>query len=474
MPFIEKAAIKPSYEELEQMLLEALERIKQLEAIIAGMQKKPDLNSQNSSKPPSSDPPWKPRSERKKSERSSGGQKGHSGQTLKWQSKPDQVFVHSPIGTCRCGRCVSQASISSILKRQILDLPELRILVTEHHFETRVCTCGTKHSSCLPKEFNVLVQYGFRVKSLAVYLMNTQFLSLERCELFFTEVIKTNLSQGSLINWQALGFKLLGGVEQQIASAIRVSNVVHADETGIHVNGKLHWWHSASTPFLTHYHLSSKRGFDGMIKGGILQALTGFLVHDCLAAYFKFKAIHALCNAHLLRELTRVFETTRQDWACKLKVLLLSMKQAVGTQGLSAEQRFDFEVRFQDLVEQGLVLNPERLRIAASIGKRGRVGQGFTRSLLIRLRTHQTSWLRFLSDPRVPFDNNLAERDVRMVKVKEKVCGGSRGKGAVWFARIRGYVSTLRKQGQDVFYAFEQLFIGNVVLPASLVLPNTS
>ena len=474
MDSIEKPVAKPSYEELEKMLVQALERIKQLEAIIAGIQKKADLNSQNSSKPPSSDPPWKPRSERKKSKRSIGGQKGHSGQTLKWQNKPDQVLIHRPIGTCTCGRCIGQASISRVVKRQILDLPELRIFITEHHFETRVCSCGIKHSSPIPKEFNVLVQYGFRVKSLAIYLMNTQFLSLKRCELFFTEVIKTSISQGSLVNWQALGFKLLEEVEQQIASAIRVSNVVHADETGIHVNGKLQWWHSASTPLLTHYHLSTKRGFDGMMGGGILQSLTGFLVHDCFAAYFKFKAIHALCNAHLMRELTRVFEMTSQEWACTLKVLLISMKQAVETQELSAEQRFDFEVCFQDLVQQGLALNPERLRIETTVGKRGRVGQGFTRSLLMRLRTHQSSWLRFLSDPRVPFDNNLAERDVRMVKVKEKVSGGSRGNGAVWFARIRGYVSTLRKQGQDVFHAFEQLFIGNVMLPTSLALPNTS
>jgi transposase len=445
-----------------------------LEAIIAQLQGKKKLNSRNSSQPPSSDPPWKPKSEREKSLKSNGGQKGHKGQTLKWQEQPDQVRTHSPTGTCECGLTLTKASISSVQKRQLLDLPEFRILVTEHHFETRVCSCGRQHNHPIPKEFQTPVQYGFRVKGLAVYLMNTQFLSLERCELFFSEVMKASISQGSLVNWQTQAFKSLELVEQRIAKAVQDSSVVHADETGVHVNGKLNWWHTASTLLLTHYHVAQARGFKGMRAGGILEFFKGVLVHDCWQAYFQFGAIHALCNAHLLRELTRVLETTGQVWADELKVLLRAMKEAVESQGLRVEMRSGFEVRFRNLVEQGLVLNPERLRIETAVGKRGRVGQSFARSLLIRLQAYETSWLRFLSDVRVPFDNNLAERDVRMVKVREKVSGGSRGLGAVWFARIRGYISTLRKQKQDVFHAFEQLFAGCVVLPASLVEVNTT
>jgi transposase len=193
-----------------------------------------------------------------------------------------------------------------------------------------------------------------------------------------------------------------------------------------------------------------------------------------IVGYFKLNVVHALCNAHLLRELTRVIETTGQAWADELKVLLRTMKNAVETTGFNVEMRSGFEVQFRSLVEQGFVLNPERLRVETKVGKRGRVGQSSVRSLLVRLRTYETSWLRFLHDAQVPFDNNLAERDVRMVKVREKVSGGSRGLGAVWFARIRGYISTLRKQKQDVFHAFEQLFAGCVVLPASLVKVNTT
>jgi transposase len=305
--------------------------------------------------------------------------------------------------------------------------------------------------------------------------MNTQFMSLKRCELFFSEVMKASISQGSLVNWQKQGFESLEFVEQRIASALRVSDVLHADETGIHVNGKLNWWHSASTRLLTHYHIAKHRGLKGLLAGGILEDFEGVLVHDCWVAYFQLRAIHALCNAHLLRELTRVFETTGQVWALNLKSLLCTMKVCVErVEMLTCEKRVELQAGFKSLVEQGLEANPERERTEKALGKRGRVGQGFTRSLLIRLQTHEASWLRFLHDPRVRFDNNLAERDVRMVKVREKVSGGSRGSGAVWFARIRGYISTLRKQGQDVFQAFEQLFVGCVVLPVSLVEINAT
>lgn len=476
MHLIEQLASKPSYEELELLLHQALAEIKHLKEIIAQLQGKQNLNSQNSSKPPSTDPPWKPKSEREKSTRSNGGQKGHDGQTLKWQDQPDQVLTHSPTGTCECGCNLKQSVVSSVLKRQVLDLPELRILVTEHHFETRVCTCGKQHTPVIPKEFSsVPVQYGFRVKALAVYLMNTQFMSLQRCEIFFAEVMKASISQGSLVNWQTQAFASLEVVEQRIRSALRVADVLHGDETGIHVNGTLQWWHSASTRLLTHYHVAKQRGLVGMLQGGILEFFTGVLVHDCWKAYFQLSAVHALCNAHLLRELTRVFETTGQTWALKLKSLLCVMKAWVDRfEELTCEKRVELELNFRNLVLEGLQVNPEQERTEQTLSKRGRVGQSFTRSLLIRLETHEACWLRFLGDARVPFDNNLAERDVRMVKVREKVLGGSRGLGAVWFARIRGYISTLRKQKQDVFFAFERLFAGCVVLPLSLLEVNTT
>jgi transposase len=471
---IEQAASKPSYEQLEAMLYQALVEIKHLKEIIAELQGKQSLNSRNSSKPPSTDVPWKPKSEREKSTRSKGGQKGHKGQTLKWQEQPDQVLTHSPTGTCECGLNLTKALVLSVVKRQVLDLPEFKILVTEHHFETRVCSCGKQHNHPIPKELLVPVQYGSQIKGLAVYLMNTQFMSLERCELFFFEVMKASISQGSLVNWQTHAFERLELVEQRIAKAVQASSVVHADETGVHVNGTLNWWHTASTLSLTHYHVAQARGLKGMLAGGILEFFKGVLVHDCWVGYFKLNVEHALCNAHLLRELTRVIETTGQAWADELKVLLRTMKNAVETTGFTVEMRSGFEVQFRSLVEQGLILNPERLRVETKVGKRGRVGQSSVRSLLVRLRTYETSWLRFLHDARVPFDNNLAERDVRMVKVREKVSGGSRGLGAVWFSRIRGYISSLRKQKQDVFQAFEQLFAGCVVLPASLVEVNTT
>ena len=322
--------------------------------------------------------------------------------------------------------------------------------------------------------------------------MNTQFMSLIRVQTYFIEVHKLEISQGSLVNWQEKTFQALAGVEQQIGQALVQTQVAHADETGIHVNGKLQWGHTFSTTLLTHYHVSPHRGLKGLQSGGLLELFKGVLIHDCWVAYFQLSCGHGLCNAHLLRELTQVFETTKQFWALELKTLLRTMKASVeadliGTSCLSLETRLVLQDEFQALVTRGLLENPIVVRDAQTTTKRGGVKQSFARCLLVRLRDHESSWLRFLFDARVSFDNNLAEReqparcyfvskkrDVRMVKVREKVLGGSRGAGAVWFARIRGYISTLRKQDQGVYAALIQVFAGDLVLPASLVLPNTS
>ena len=388
-------------------------------------------------------------------------------------------MIHTPEGTCSCGIPANHGVLNHVEKRQVLELPDLKLKVIEYRCETRTCTCGLQHQGQFTAEVKTKVQYGSRVQGLASYLMNTQFMSLTRVQTYFLEVHKAELSQGSLINWQEKAFVTLAPVTQQIAQALIACDVGYADETGIHVNGKLQWWHTFSTRFLTHYHVSNKRGLKGLRSGGLLEFFTGVLIHDCWIAYFQLSCEHGLCNAHLLRELTRVFETTGQSWALELKTLLRTMKASVeadliGTSCLSLETRLVLQAEFQTLVARGLLENPAAIRNVETVTKRGGVKQSFARCLLVRLRDHESSWLRFLFDDRVSFDNNLAERDVRMVKVREKVLGGSRGDGAVWFARIRGYISTLRKQGQGVYQALIQVFAGDLVLPASLVIPNTS
>jgi transposase len=438
---------------------------------------KQGLTSQNSSKPPSSDEKHKPnpKSERIKSGRSNGGQDKHIGHTLEWELEILETIIHSPQGNCSCGLSLKEAHLSALEERQVLDIPLQKLEARVHQRETRVCACGMQHQGVFPKGVEAFVQYGNRIRGQAVYLLNTQFMSLERCQIYFWEVYQTKLSQGTLVNWQETAYTQLNQLETRIRNALQAVEVGHADETGIQVNGKLQWWHSFSTQLYTHYHVAKKRGLEGMKLGGIVQHFKGILSHDCWAAYFKLLCSHALCNAHLLRELTRVIQTTSQTWALNLKTLLRTMKSSLEQNpDLALETRFEMQKQFRALVAQGLLENPAVLRSDLTLTTRGGVKQSYARCLLLRLEEHETSWLRFLFDARVPFDNNLAERDVRMVKVREKVSGGSRGEGATWFARIRGYVSTLRKQKQDVYQALIELFAGNLVLPLSLDLSNTS
>jgi transposase len=476
---INQSTEKPSYEELEKRLEEALLEIERLKAIIEKLIKKPKINSRNSSQPPSQDPPYKPKSERKPSEKPSGGQVGHLGHTLAWREEVDEIIIHKAQGRCECGKEYAEGKLLGVDKRQVIELPLVELKVIEHHRESRECLCGKCKTGEYPKDVTAKVQYGSGVRGLALYLMNTQFMSLERTAEYFFEVHNAPISQGSLVNWQAEGFSQLAGIEAQIATAIQQSEVVHADETGIQVNGKNQWWHSVSTSRLTHYSVSQQRGLAGMKVGGILETYTGIVVHDCWRAYFQLPSKHALCHAHLRRELTRVIQTTKQRWAVSLKSLLDDMKRQVeaandGFLVLPNEARDDLANRFSDWVQLGLQENPAVLRDAQTPTTRGAVKQSYQRCLLLRLQKYQPEWLRFLFDARVPSDNNQAERDVRMVKVREKVSGGSRGKGAIWFARIRGYISTLRKNKQNVFQALTKVFEGNPVLPASLVKINTS
>jgi transposase len=468
---------KPSYEELEVLLAKALERIAGLEKMLEKFIGRQGLTSRNSSKPPSSDEKYKPKpkSERLRSGLTSGGQDKHVGHTLEWQAEGFKTVVHYPKGLCLCGLSLEEACVSELQERQVIDLPIMKLEAIVHQRQTRVCSCGVKHQDEFPKGVEAHVQYGNRIRGQAVYLLNTQFMSYERCQRYFFELYQVQLSQGTLVNWQEAAYEHLSEVESGIRTALQKVEVGHADETGIHVNGKLQWWHSFGTSLYTHYHVAKKRGLEGMKLGGIVQHFKGILSHDCWGAYFKLLCFHALCNAHLLRELTRVFETTGQTWALSLKTLLHTMKSGLEQNlNLALETRFELQLQFRALVAQGLFENPAVVRSELILTTRGRVRQSYTRSLLLRLEQHEESWLRFLFDARVAFDNNLAERDVRMVKVREKVSGGSRGEGATWFARIRGYVSTLRKQKQDVYQALVDLFAGNVVLPLSLVLSNTS
>ncbi len=305
---------------------------------------------------------------------------------------------------------------------------------------------------------------------MAVYLLTQQLLPWSRtCEVL-SDLLGVKLSEGTLAGLLLRSAESLTPIEEQIKSALRQAKVIHQDETGLYVKNRRAWMHGTSTTHLTHYQMHPSRGHKALDANGILTGFGGVSVHDGWPAYFRYDCQHALCLVHILRELTYLAEELGLWWAAKLKRMVFSMKQATdearmqGKQGFSPPDVADFTARFLALLDEGDLLHP---LVPPLKGKRGRPKQHPARTLLTRLRKHQQAVLLFLERLDVPFDNNLAERDIRMVKVQQKVSGSFRStEGAVSFCRIRGYVSTLRKQGLHVFSALEATLLGQPLLPS--------
>lgn len=454
----------PSYEELGRLLRAALERIALLEAENQRLREAIGLNSSNSSKPPSSDSPWIGKSQRERSGKTSGGQKGHKGRTLKMVAEPDRVVNHPAQQYCQCGANKGSGQIQEGIRRQVFDLPEIRIEVSEHRAEVWICQCGRKHQGEFPERVNAPAQYGPRVKAIVTYLVVGQLLPYGRTVETLEELMGIELSEGSLYGCLEQAHEGLAGVEEGIKQALIEAPTLHVDESSYRQDGEKAWWHVACTAQLTHYQASPHRGYEGFKGAGILPDYKGNLVHDFFRSYFQIPAQHNLCNAHLLRELQRVEEQYRQDWATQMRALLRQAKlevEASEQQKLPETRIQEIHRQFSTLVQQGKALNPP----LPQNKKRGKTKQSFAHNLLLRLQAHQNDILRFIQDPLVPFDNNQAERDLRMVKLKDKISGCARGKGATFFARIRGYLSTLRKQQIPPLAALEALFMGQPLFP---------
>jgi transposase len=317
-------------------------------------------------------------------------------------------------------------------------------------------------------------QYGPRIKALCVYLQEYHLLPFARTQELLADLFGCTLCEGTLLNALAACHVRLAPVEAAIKRAVQQAEVGHFDETGIRVGKRLGWLHTAGTASLTLLASHARRGQEAMDAIGVLPAFTGTAVHDAFASYFGYACSHALCNAHLLRELTFITEQgqaqgqTPQPWAEEMAALLLSIKaavetaQAAGLLHLPTPCLTDFEAQYGALIETGLGANPAR----APSGRRGRTKQTPARNLLARLDTQRTAVLAFMSHFAVPFDNNQAERDLRMAKVRQKVSGCFRSEeGAAMFCRIRGYLSTLRKQGIPLLTALQSVFMGNPVVP---------
>jgi transposase len=460
---------------VEQLSAErsALEQqVQVLTARLTELENRLNKDSHNSHQPPASDGPAKrphPRSLRKHSGKKRGGQSGHPGVTRCLVADPDLIVEHVPSVCPECGTSLAGAAEIGRERRQVIEIPKPQPEVTEHQAVRRACpACQTVIAGAFPAGVSQPVQYGPRTKAAAVYLQTYQLLPYARTVETLGDLFGVYPSQGTLASAQVVAYTQLEPVEQAIMAAVRQADVVHVDETGQRVAGHTEWVHVASTALLTFYAHHAKRGREAIEAIGLLIGFAGRRVHDAWAPYLSLAGRYALCNAHLLRELIGLQEDTRQAWISKMIRLLVNMKaavdtaQAAGQSELSAKQCAGFEAAYTRFLNEGLRANPP----PKITGKRGRPKKTPARNLLDRLATHRGAVLAFLHDFRVPFDNNQAERDLRMFKVKGKVSGCFRSaEGADQFCRIRGYISTLRKQGYSVLEGLTSLFAGQPLMP---------
>lgn len=443
-------------------------RVEQLEARLRS-------HSQNSHRPPASDGPRKPpRGQRARSGKAPGGQPGHPGHTLAMTATPDQVVPHHPDQCVHCGTALAGVPAATVVRRQVVDLPPLRLAVTEHQAATVRCPhCQQPTTAPFPAPVTQPVQYGPRLLGLGVYLRHYQLLPYHRIGELLADLFGAGPAVGTLHTASLTCAAALAGVEAAIKAALSSVTLAHADETSIVVAGRRQWVHVVSTAHLTHYAWHAKRGHQATDAIGILPAFAGRLVHDAWAPYWHYPCRHGLCNAHHLRELAALAEQPGQDWAGQVRALLAAMKRQVdqgraGGTSSPLAQRDQFVARYRALVAEGYAANPPPVRRADG-PQRGRLKQSKARNLLDRLATREAEVLAFWHDWAVPFDNNQAERDLRMLKVQQKISGTFRdAAGADAFCRIRGYISTLRKQAGQVLAALEQTFLGSPPMPTLL------
>lgn len=428
-------------------------------------------DSHNSHLPPSSDRfVRKAKSLRQRSEKKSGGQAGHPGSSLPFSSAPDEI-IELQVEQCEvCQQDLHAVAACGRERRQVVDLPSPRVVVQEYRAEQKRCPhCQQITIAPFPAGVQAPVQYGPHVGATTVYLVQQQLLPLARtCEVM-RDLLGVQMSEGTVSDLIQRCAGELANVEQQITEALKETEIIHQDETGLYVAGKRHWMHVTCTPTLTHYHVDVSRGQRALEAIGILAHFTGISIHDGWGSYFLYGCEHAACLVHVLRDLVFLAEQGVQ-WAAALKTLLLDMKKATeqareqGKRWLDPLEVVDWEAQFLRLLDEGDQAHP---RATAPPGQRGRCKQSEARNLLDRLRKQQKAVLTFLEDLRGDFDNNLAERDLRMVKVQQKVSGCFRSiAGAQAFARIRGYLSTLRKQGRPLLSSLQATLSGHPVLPS--------
>lgn len=446
---------------LKEQLAQAHARIKELEDTLA-------KDSRTSSKPPSTDGLGRlPRRARRPSGKRPGGQAGHPGHTLALVEQPDEVMHHRPQVCVQCRADLSAVPGRVVERRQVLDVPEMRLLAHEHQIEAICCpTCHTSNLGSFPAVVSAPVQYGPHLQALAVYLHQGQLLPTARtCEVL-TALCGCQISEATLLQWSDLAAERVAPTVERIADLIAASRLQHADETGIRVYGMLHWLHVNCTPFLTHLAWHESRGRQAMDEIGIWPRFSGRGMHDRFASYDAYACAHSLCGAHLGRDCAAVAEQEQQEWASQMQDCLLDLHDAchewrlLHLPAVPAIERDDWVARYFEILAAGYAAQPPPP--ASSAGRRkGRPKQSKAKNLLDALLLRAEQVLALLDDLRIPFTNNQAERDLRWAKVQQKISGTFRSAtGATAFCCIRSYLSTMQKQGHSMLAALTAVFHG--------------
>jgi transposase len=446
-------------------------QVAELQAQVADLAARVRQNSKNSSKPPSSDGLGKPapKSLRRKSGRGPGRPKGQPGATMQLTGNPDHVVRHEPACCAGCAADLAGAREAGTVRRQVTEIPPVKAEVTEHQMIGRRCSCGTVTWGRAPGGVNAPVQYGPRAAALSTYLWHGQFLSRDRARAAMAEMFGCAPSAGALAAMTNKIAGLIGPALDAIVKALIAADVAHFDETGFRVAGKLAWVHSASSGKYVLVSVHARRGTEGMDAAGVLPVFAGIACHDAWAPYDGYDGVagHALCNAHLLRELTAVTETGTADdviWAQQAIDALLELKQAAGATRAAGHDAIDADVLdkhgrwFRDAADAG---------IAISAARRGKL-QKKRHALATRMARRADDYLRFAHDLRVPFDNNEAEQVIRMSKLRIKVSGCMRSMtGAEAFCAIRSYLATATRHGIPWLDALTRAAAGTPWIPGT-------
>ena len=457
--------------ELRDIVAKQSKKIEELEARIEELEAQLNKNSRNSSFPPSRDI-YKPNptSLRKKSGKKPGGQKNHKGSTLELSKHPDEIHTNH-VTICKCGHSLHNVNPKKLLRRQEFEIPKLPLKVTEYRAEIKMCPiCGQKNTAEFPPDITQTVQFGENLKATILYFKNELFVPYNKIASYISDFYGHSLSSATMIKFQKDAFRLLEPFEISVKEELIRSPVLNADETGLKVTGERWWLHSIGNEYLTLYGVNPKRGSNAIEDIGVLPKFDGILVHDFWAAYSKYNCTHSFCNAHIMRELQGVIDGFKQKWAEKMMDLFKEVYNCVFVQNNRNHLELaGFEERYREIVEAGMKENPQPDK-QQKTGKRGRVKRSKPLNLLRRLKKYREDILRFMYNSLVPFTNNLAERDVRMMKVQQKISGTFRSvDGAERFCRIRGYISTVRKNKKSVFEALKRLVGGQPFTPQALM-----